>query len=124
MTKKKSQRTAKSVRKMNPNSLKNLKPFAKGDDPRRNPGGVPQDVKEFNALLDELFAEEITDEKGKKIQKLRVALNRMLLGRNIFGAIHLLERRYGKIPQPVTVEGDKDKPIHITVDYADTEIPE
>lgn len=123
MTRKKSQTPAKSVRKMHPNSLKNLQPFAKGDDPRRNAGGVPKDVQELNAKLDELFAEEVTDEKGKKMQKLMFALNRMLLGRNIAGAIHLLERRYGKIPQPMTLEGDKDKPFYIVIDHEDTDIP-
>jgi hypothetical protein len=101
MAKKQSHNTVKPVRSINPKSLKNLKPFKPGADPRRNAGGVPQDTRELNALLDEIFLEEITDEKMKKMSKLRFALNRMLLGRNIAGAIHLMERRYGKIPQAI-----------------------
>lgn len=101
MARSKSQRGEKPVRKMHPNSLKNLQPFKTGDDPRRNVGGVPQDQKELNALLDEIFAEEISDDKGNKMQKLRVALNRLLLSKNPSGPIHVLDRRFGKVREQI-----------------------
>lgn len=82
------------------------RPFDK-NDPRINRKGrphVPKDMRELNALLDEIFAEEISvTDKGERMTKLRAALNRLLLGKNPSGAIHVLERRYGKIPQAVDV---------------------
>lgn len=80
--------------------LPNKGSFVKGDKRINREGRkTPKDVKELNALLDEIFAEEVTDERGRSMGKLRVALNKMLLGKNIAGAIHLLERRYGKVTE-------------------------
>lgn len=83
-------------------------PFVKGD-PRINRKGrppIPKDQRELNKVLDEIFAEIITDGSGRQLDKLRVALNRLLLGKSPRGVIHLLERRYGKVPQPIVGIGD------------------
>jgi hypothetical protein len=82
-----------------------------------NPKGykTPQNVIELNALLDDIFAELVTDASGAQMEKLRVALNRLLLGKNPQGVIHLLERRYGKVPQTINLETGKT----ITVDIGD-----
>ena len=87
---------------------------------------IPKDVKELNEALDKIFAEEITDGSGQTMQKLYVALNRLLLGKNARGVIHLLERRYGKVPQPIIGGAEGDAPIQVKVievvkNYQDTE---
>lgn len=98
-------------------NIKNLKPFKKGHDPRRNlKGRPPANSEELNKLLDEIFAEEIKD-GTINTNKLRVALNRLLLHKNPMGVIHVLERRYGKVPQVIKGEGENGE-IKIVVEYA------
>jgi hypothetical protein len=118
MAVKKSQKPVKKQRKIHPNSLANLQPFTGGPDPRRNTSGpVPQDQRELNELLDEIFAEDaVNRETGEKMQKLRLGINKLIASKNIAGVMYLLDRRYGRVAQKI--EGDPDNPIKILVEYA------
>lgn len=80
-----------------------------------NPAGykVPQDVKELNALLDEILNEEISDERGNKMQKLRVALNRLILSKNIAGIMYVLDRKFGRIPQAVELSNKEGESFRV-----------
>lgn len=95
------------------------KPFVKGDDPRRNLKGrppTPHTEKELQELLDEIFAEQVEDERGRKVEKLRVMLNRMMISKNAASQIHLLDRRFGKIPDVIKGEGkDGEIVIHVGI---------
>lgn len=88
------------------------KPFTK-DDPRINRNGRPpaRDAEELNAVIDELLAEEMTNEKGEKIDKLRIALNRLLFSKSPAGAIHILDRRFGKVKEVHELTGKDGKEL-------------
>lgn len=102
------------------------KPFVKDDpekgvrDTRINRKGQlkPRSQRELEALLDEIFDEDITvqTETGQEfvMTRLRHGLLQMLMdNKNVAGKIELLARRYGKIPQPV--EGKLDGEIVLRV---------
>jgi hypothetical protein len=85
-------------------NTKNLKPFKKGHDPRRNvKGRPPANSEELNALIDEIFAETLTNDKGRQSTKIRDAIERLLSHQNPAGVIHILDRRYGKVKQDVNL---------------------
>jgi hypothetical protein len=84
--------------------------FVKGD-PRINRKGTikPRAQRELEELLDEIFDEEIEiTENGKKqkMTQLKAGLIGLWRNKNITGRINLVERRFGKIPQPVTGTGE------------------
>lgn len=90
--------------------------WLKGKDLKAHPeninkeGSTPRSVKELNALLDDIFQEEIKMGKGtKKEQALRIAIRKLLFNGNPNGAIHLLERRYGKVKDRPTEEEGEEK---------------
>ena len=96
-------------------NTKGLIPFVKGD-PRINRNGRPSNSAELNNLLDEIFAEQVEDERGRKVEKLRVMLNRMMISKNAASQIHLLDRRFGKIPDVIKGEGkDGEIVIHVGI---------
>lgn len=74
------------------------KPFVKGDPRINRKGRPPNNSAELNALIDEIFAEQLSDGKTS-MAKIRVALNRLLLHKNPAGPIHVLDRRYGKVSE-------------------------
>ena len=83
-------------------NTKNLKPFKKGHDPRRNvKGRPPANSEELNTLIDEVFAETLTNDKGRQSTKIRDALERLLTHKNPIGTIHLLDRRFGKVSDKI-----------------------
>ena len=75
---------------------------------------TPHTEKELQNLLDEIFAEQVEDERGRKVEKLRVMLNRMMISKNAASQIHLLDRRFGKIPDVIKGEGEQGEiPVRI-----------
>ena len=77
---------------------------------------MPKDQKALNELLDEIFAEQVEDERGRKVEKLRVMLNRMMISKNAASQIHLLDRRFGKMPDVIKGEGkDGEIVIHVGI---------
>lgn len=88
------------------------KPFKPNDpetgekDERINRKGrlMPKSLIELQDIIDEIFAETIKDSSGNEMDKLSIALNRLLLHKNPAGAIHVLDRRFGKVPQNINME--------------------
>ena len=80
-----------------------------GVDPRINRKGrprVPKTAKELNKLLLEIAAEEVTNPNtGEKVERLRAMLRGMFTGRQSADKVHILDRLYGRIPQPVELTG-------------------
>lgn len=111
--KKVSSNTAVKQRKGRTRRMPRGRPFRPNDpatgyrDPNINRKGrlMPKSQRELNQVLDEIFAEELQDPTSRiTMDKLRIALNRMLLSKNVSGPIHLLERRFGKVPDRVQTE--------------------
>ncbi len=77
----------------NPRHKENLKPFKKGDDPRRNLKGAPKlpDLKK-------ILAESLSDEKDGKnqLEQAIEKLRKMALSGNLKAMQLLLEYAYGK----------------------------
>lgn len=91
-------------------------------DPRINRNGrPPNNSKELNALIDAIFQETITDSKGNKKDKLTIALNRLLLSDRPSGAIHILDRRFGKVSQTIQLTGglggDSGAPFSLPAEF-------
>lgn len=89
-------------------------------DPRINREGrkTPKDVQELNALIDEILNEDAEDTKGNRMQKARVVINRLIMSKSPAGQIHILDRRFGKVPQAVELGGADGKPIELIITYA------
>ena len=90
------------------------KPFVKGD-PRINRKGrprVPKSAAQLNKLLLEIAAEELTNpNNGESINRLRLMLRGMMTSKQSADKQHILDRLYGKIPQPLEVSGKDGGPI-------------
>lgn len=85
----------------NPRGRENLKPFAKGDDPRRNLKGRPHKIPE----IEELLAEALGSERDGKTaaQKILEAIVAKAQKGDVRAAEMLLDRAYGKAKQAVDV---------------------
>ena len=83
------------MRKQNENSLKNLKPFEKGDDPRRNAGGQPLYVKELKQIISE------KSNNGERLEKVVEVLFDLAEGGDIRSIAEILDRAYVKAKQIV-----------------------
>lgn len=79
--------------------LANLKPFKKGDDPRRNLKGQPKKLPNLDTLLADLLGDE-DDDKSEAMAVLRSLLVQAKKG-NVRAIEVMLERAYGKPKQTV-----------------------
>lgn len=89
------------------------KPFTK-DDPRINRKGYlkPRVQRELEALIDEVFDEEIDvmlRGKKEKITQLKAGLIDLWRNKNIFGRMNLLDRRFGKVTERVDLTSGNEK---------------
>jgi hypothetical protein len=73
----------------------------KKDDPRINREGYkpPKNRKEILDLMDRIANEPVPAEAGKLLTKLELALNRILLNKQVSGPTWYIEYRYGKLPE-------------------------
>lgn len=92
---------------------KNLRPFAKGADKRRNMKGRPRHPKNF-AELREAIQAFLAEPSTKNKSRLDAVLAAM--ARNKGERKALLEFAYGKVPLQVT--GIGEGPLKVTVEYA------
>lgn len=79
--------------------LDNLKPFKKGNDPRRNLKGQPKKIPNLDKLLADLLGDE-DDDKSEAKSVLRALLVQAKKG-NVRAIEVLLERAYGKPKQTI-----------------------
>lgn len=86
----------------NPNHLKNLKPFNKGEDNRRNVTGENKKIPGLDDLLAEILSEPV---KGIPTAKaIIITLRDKAIKGDIRAAEILLDRAYGKARQSVQHE--------------------
>ena len=78
------------------------KPFKKGHDPRRNPGGRPKEEREVVLAL---------REKGDLFVR---KLLELIEDGNVRALELAMDRAYGKSQDRVTLAGDESAPINIT----------
>jgi hypothetical protein len=105
---------------VNPNSKKNLKPFKKGADERRNLKGAPPKLPDLDILMAEVLGEE---KDGKTAaQAILAALRAKAAKGDIRAAEVLLNRGYGLPKQKIEHSGDPDAPVNFIMDarYKDT----
>ena len=80
------------------------KPFVKGDSRinRKGRPKVPKSAIELQKLIDEIAAEEVEHPvTHEKIQRLRLMLRSMMMGKDTSGKVHILDRRYGKVTDKI-----------------------
>jgi hypothetical protein len=108
------------------NTGQNRKPgtFAKGDARinRKGRPRVPKSAVELNKLIDEIAAEDVVNPAtGEQVQRIRAMLRSMMTGKDSRGKVHLLDRRYGKVPDKL--EMNSDNKIELVVRYATDDKP-
>lgn len=96
-----------------PDNSKNLKPFKKGDDERRNLKGRPLKLPDLEHLLAEVLGEE---KEGKTAAQAILAALRAKASRgDVRAAEVLLDRAYGKAKQSLEMTGKDGAPIIISL---------
>lgn len=82
---------------------KNLKPFKKGSDDRRNIKGRPPKLPHLDKLLDEVLGEEKDGITAAKV--ILMALRNKATKGDVRASEILLDRAYGKALQNINLEG-------------------
>ncbi len=91
----------------------NLKPFVKGEDPRRNKNGAPK-LPDLSLIMAEVLGEE---KEGKTAaQAIIMKLRAMAAQGNLKAAEILFNRGYGLPKQNIQLSGDPDAPINFVLD--------
>lgn len=86
----------------NDRSIKNLKPFKKGQT--GNPNGRPKKLPALDVLMAEVLGEE---KDGKTAaQAILAALRAKATKGDVRAAEVLMDRAWGKVKQPVDISGD------------------
>lgn len=98
---------------INPKSKKNLKPFKKGKDERRNLKGAPPKLPQLDVLLAEVLGEEKEGISAAKV--ILMALRKKATMGDVRAAEVLLDRAFGKAKQNIGL--DSDSPIQIIVNH-------
>ena len=101
----------------------NLKPFVKGDDPRRNVDGRPRVLPELKEILTEILSEEITNQKGDRATRLEAilrTLNAKAQKGDMRAIQEVLDRMYGKSKQ--IIETQSIEAINTDVDFDDIKL--
>lgn len=110
----------------NPSSLK---PFVKGDR-RINRDGRPKNSGELGALFRRIGHEIATDKNGnpvlgpdgKPMTVIEVIARQKAQDKKYQS--EFLDRGWGKVPNPVTLQGDDDHPVVIRMTWGENEKPD
>jgi hypothetical protein len=87
-------------RKISERSLKNLKPFVKGD-PRINRLGRPKNIDQIRALIQDIAGEVV--EPNKEWSRIEVLLRAMFISKNSQDRRSLMEYGWGIVPRSVNL---------------------
>ena len=88
------------------------KPFAKGDKRinRKGRPHVPKSVRELNQAIDQIFEEEIIVKELGEVpvltDTLRATIRKMIKSSNPAGPIYILDRRFGKVKDEVSITSE------------------
>lgn len=93
----------------------NLKPFKKGEDPRRNLKGRPPAIPDLEPLLHKVLGEEKDNKTAMEI--IIMALRSKATKGDIRAAEILMDRAYGKAKQTIDNNINVTKPI--IIDWSD-----
>ena len=94
---------------MGADGSKNLKPFKKGHDPRRNVKGAPPKIPHLDTLLADILNEE-KDGMTAAIAMLKAMRGQAMKG-NVRAFEALFNRAYGNAKLPVELTGANGEPI-------------
>lgn len=83
-------------------TTKDLIPFAKGADPRRNTKGRPKTFKQLRALAVSIAQEEVKD--GDTVTRIEKMLRDMLKSTNPSDRALLLKYAFGNVPDEINVQ--------------------
>lgn len=75
----------------------NLKPFKKGEDPRRNTKGRPKSISALQEIAQEISHEEVQNGKGEKAIIAEAILRKLASSKNTKDNVVFLEYAYGKL---------------------------
>lgn len=93
----------------------NLKPFKKGDDPRRNRKGRPRDFDALRALAKQIASEQATVNGKPVVIDDHIATNIEMVLRSLMSdkkqAYRFIEYAFGKVPDQVEVSGKDGGPV-------------
>ena len=85
------------------NKPENLKPFAKGHDPRRNRKGRPKSFDALRKLAQQIAHEEVTDKKGETLTVIEVIMRQWAKDPKL--QAKFIEYAFGKVPDAVELSG-------------------
>lgn len=88
----------------NPNHMKNLKPFKKGADNRRNMNGAPKKLPSLDVLLANVLGKENKD-GITEAELILMAMAKEALSGNVRATQLLLDRGYGSVLQQIKHSG-------------------
>ena len=100
----KSQPTEKKLR-----SLKNLIPFKKGHDSRRNLAGRPRNFEQFRTLAQAIAAKELSDSNGNVITVGEAILRAWAKSKEPQLQRAFIEYAFGKVPDKLEAESPEPK---------------
>ena len=96
----------------NPNATKNLKPFKKGKDPRRNMNGRPKSFDVLRKLAQRVAGQDAVTKDGEILSRIELMFMAMSTSKNAADRRLFLEYAFGKVKDELEVKTDT---IEVTI---------